>query len=213
MSSTTGTESLPASKILTTNVNLFSVDPESKTPYSDAVYATNPCHGQIKRPMNSFMLWSRIERKKISKQFPNMSNPDISKILASHWRLLAPNEKQLFNQKAAQLRLWHLQKFPNYKYHPRKKTTDDVTCNDVQQIETNFPATVAHRTFGSGATGIGTKTMPAGVASVTMQEPSISAGNMELDVNTPDFANFFSSSIVLPVINVDNYFSDDLLQL
>lgn len=38
-------------------------------------------HDHVKRPMNAFMVWSQIERKKMSEVYPDMHNAEISRQL------------------------------------------------------------------------------------------------------------------------------------
>ncbi|XP_078279014.1 transcription factor SOX-11-like [Rhinoraja longicauda] len=77
--------------------------------------------GHIKRPMNAFMVWSQIERKKIMEQVPDMHNAEISKRLGKKWKLLKEAEKSPFIREAERLRLKHMADYPDYKYRPRKK--------------------------------------------------------------------------------------------
>lgn len=77
--------------------------------------------GHIKRPMNAFMVWSQIERRKIMEQSPDMHNAEISKRLGKRWKLLKDSDKIPFIQEAERLRLKHMADYPDYKYRPRKK--------------------------------------------------------------------------------------------
>ncbi|KAJ7989179.1 hypothetical protein DPEC_G00316830 [Dallia pectoralis] len=77
--------------------------------------------GHIKRPMNAFMVWSKIERRKIMEQSPDMHNAEISKRLGKRWKMLRDGEKVPFIREAERLRLKHMADYPDYKYRPKKK--------------------------------------------------------------------------------------------
>ncbi|XP_076011251.1 transcription factor SOX-11b [Genypterus blacodes] len=83
--------------------------------------------GHIKRPMNAFMVWSKIERRKIMEQSPDMHNAEISKRLGKRWKMLNDTEKIPFIREAERLRLKHMADYPDYKYRPKKKAKQDST--------------------------------------------------------------------------------------
>ncbi|KAF8792424.1 transcription factor SOX-2-like [Argiope bruennichi] len=94
--------------------------PDSLTPYTDAVNSKKKI-ARIKRPMNAFMVWSQIERKKITELNPNMHNAEISIQLGVRWKKLTDEERKPFIAEAERLRRLHILEYPDYKYKPRKK--------------------------------------------------------------------------------------------
>ncbi|GIX71725.1 transcription factor Sox-14 [Caerostris darwini] len=75
----------------------------------------------IKRPMNSFMVWSRERRKKVAQENPTVPNSEISKRLGMEWNKMSLQEKQPFIDQANLLREELLRKHPDYRYRMKRK--------------------------------------------------------------------------------------------
>uniref|UniRef100_A0A0N4U7F9 HMG box domain-containing protein n=1 Tax=Dracunculus medinensis TaxID=318479 RepID=A0A0N4U7F9_DRAME len=112
---------------------LPNVAKNSPTPYTDATNCKKSSN-HIKRPMNAFMVWSQMERRKICETQPDMHNAEISKQLGKQWKDLPEEQKQPFIQEAERLRQLHMKEYPDYKYKPKKKPkkgTENATNTQI----------------------------------------------------------------------------------
>jgi len=105
----------------------LNVEGGSKTPYTDATQTKKHKLNHIKRPMNAFMVWSQLERRKIIEQIPDRHNAEISKELGRRWKSLPEDARQSYIEEAERLRILHQKEYPDYKYKPRKKPKSSLT--------------------------------------------------------------------------------------
>ncbi|CAF0755305.1 unnamed protein product [Rotaria sp. Silwood1] len=104
------------------------IEPETQTPYSDATRTRSKKRiNRIKRPMNAFMVFSQLERRKIVQLAPDMHNAEISKYLGARWKRLSEIERRPFIDEAERLKMLHLREYPDYKYKPRKRAKKGST--------------------------------------------------------------------------------------
>lgn len=86
---------------------------------------------RIKRPMNAFMVWSSVERKKLAEKQPRLHNTELSKQLGRMWKAMTELEKLPFRKEADKLKSKLMEEHPDYKYKPKRKKIAANNCNTL----------------------------------------------------------------------------------
>ncbi|KAI5625000.1 transcription factor Sox-14-like [Silurus asotus] len=92
--------------------------------------------GNIRRPMNAYMVWARKQRPIFSKANPNSSSAEISMQLGFEWNKLSEEQKKPYYTESWRLKREHEQLFPNWVYKPLPKKgrrKDSLQSSDSQR--------------------------------------------------------------------------------
>ena len=141
---------------------------------------------RVPRPMNSFMVFSHLERKRLAEENPELHNADLSKILGRKWKTLTPAHRQPYIDEAERLRVVHSETYPEYKYKPRRRkhpkrntkrfstlSASDVTVKTklALNLECALPPVANHPLSGRSdlQKSLTPSSSPTGISPVTTQ--------------------------------------------
>ncbi|CAG7661313.1 unnamed protein product [Allacma fusca] len=168
------------------------VDKSSATPYSDATQTKKHPPNHIKRPMNAFMVWSQIERRKICEKSPDTHNAEISKQLGMQWRKLSEEERKPYIEEAERLRILHSQEYPDYKYRPKKRAKSGSSDNSFSPSPAKTPKKVMDRSQGKSH-GSTSMTSNVGTPKKKGSTPRKSNTKLPLPCQSPGISSTFET--------------------
>ncbi|KAI1005016.1 hypothetical protein K3495_g3200 [Podosphaera aphanis] len=122
--------------------------PDTSSPTQECTCSSDP---KIPRPRNAFILYRQHFQAQVVAQNPKLANPEVSKVIGEQWKKLAPEAKDIWKRLAEEEKQRHLQKYPGYRYQPRRaskmistssgsKTSVCVKCNGRFKMESATPS-------------------------------------------------------------------------
>ncbi|XP_056587574.1 sex-determining region Y protein-like [Triplophysa dalaica] len=96
----------------------------------------------IKRPMNAFLVWSKMQRPIFYKANPNADMTKISVLLGLEWKKLSEDQKKPFFDEAHRIQAQHRQMYPEWVFKPKKKSHGPGKPPAVPTSQTSLPSRV-----------------------------------------------------------------------
>lgn len=109
-----------------------------KPPESQQLQTTDGIRKHPPRPLNSFMLYRKALRQKLSTSKLRIHDKEISKLAAALWKGEEEEVRCYYERLAEEEKLRHSRAHPGYKYCPitkRKHKTDSIGSNKQDQVK------------------------------------------------------------------------------
>nr|XP_026689957.1 protein capicua homolog isoform X4 [Ciona intestinalis] len=108
-----------------------------------------PSKDHIRRPMNAFMIFSKMHRGLVHQRHPNQDNRTVSKILGEWWYALPSTEKQKYHNLAFQVKEAHFKAHPDWKWCSKERKRSGsisrarkMSESSVGSVESKPPSSV-----------------------------------------------------------------------
>lgn len=96
----------------------------------------------VPRPLNSFMVF-RVEYSRLHAQEHKTGEPSsavaektLSKRASEAWKKMSQAERQVYKDRAEEIKVEHSRLHPNYRYRPRRRNTKESrTCSSISRRE------------------------------------------------------------------------------
>ncbi|ANZ78122.1 BA75_05243T0 [Komagataella pastoris] len=94
---------------------------------------------RIPRPRNAFILFRQKNHQALLEEGNVIrTNPEVSRELGRRWRNLSPEEKSYWNKSAEEEKRRHAERYPGYKYTPRRSSKKNCpSCKAKQAMKTH----------------------------------------------------------------------------
>jgi hypothetical protein len=165
--STVPTLLLPSS--LTAAINSSRVDA--------VVESASNKRNRVKRPMNSFLLFSNEMRPILQAQHKDQTNAQISKLLGQHWKALSSEEKRTYVEAASKIKTDFTAAHPDYvytktprKHKKRKISTEKEYLESAERVAASLAMNHDPRYQLNDVSGV-SLVRSTGQVSVAQQQP------------------------------------------
>ncbi|OAF67879.1 hypothetical protein A3Q56_04397 [Intoshia linei] len=144
-----GIESLNSSKNSTLVDDVFVDSTETKsTTLSKDIELRKLNH--IRRPMNAFMLFSKIHRPVVHQEQPELDNRGVSKVLGEWWYNIVAEKKEIYQNYATKLKEDHFRNNPDWKWCTKiKKMKNAINqkdeTSDICNIKNTNPTDILNK--------------------------------------------------------------------
>ncbi|XP_056373264.1 putative transcription factor SOX-14 isoform X2 [Hyla sarda] len=133
----------PLVKLNTENVSFMLPPSKSEKPYVPFGYNSS---GNIKQPMNSYMIWRRIHHSALARANPTASSRDINIQLGWEWRRLTEEQKKTYYIEAWKLRTIHREMFPDWTFTRRTDKNEKALPMAIYNSSTPTMSPYTHTT-------------------------------------------------------------------
>ena len=93
-------------------MDLYFKNTGTRDTYRDTGMGNVNKNGNIKRPMNAFMVWARSYRGHLTMLYPNESNKLVSQRLGEIWKKMSMEDKQPYYREADRIKRQHRKDYP-----------------------------------------------------------------------------------------------------